>query len=125
MNETAKNVTAYIAEMPKEFRDTLTKLRSVIKKAAPKATERISYGIPFYEYGGMGYKGRLIYFAAFKKHISVFIPPSLSAESLKKLKKYHTVKATYHFPLDKPFPFRLIGTAVRELVKKRDAKSKL
>ena len=68
-----QDVDAYIAEMPKAVRKTLTDLRRVIKKSAPKATERMSYGMPFYGYGGTGYKGRLIYFSVFKKHISVFI----------------------------------------------------
>ncbi len=118
MKRPLKDVDSYIEAMPKEVRGTLSKLRRVIKKAAPKASERISYGIPFYEYGGSGYKGRLIYFAAFKKHISVFIPPSLTGESRQKLEKYHTVKATYQFPLNKPFPFALIGATVKVLVKK-------
>ena len=72
MNKTPKDVDAYIAGMSEEVRGTLVKLRSVIKKAAPKAIERISYGMPFYEYGGSGFKGRLIYFAVSKNHIAVY-----------------------------------------------------
>ena len=72
MNKTPKDVDAYIAGMPEEVRGKLVKLRSVIRKAAPKAVERISYGMPFYEYGGSGFKGRLIYFAVSKNHIAVY-----------------------------------------------------
>src|ERR1043166_8986608 len=92
----AKSVSAYIA-------------------AAPQATERISYGIPFYEYGGTGYKGRLIYFAAFKQHIGVFIPPKPS-RGYGRLERYRTAKSSFRFPLDKPFPFALLGQTVKKLV---------
>ena len=71
----ATSVSAYIATAPPAVRARLKQLRQAIKRAAPRAAERISYGMPFYEYGGSGYKGRLIYFAAFKQHIGVFIPP--------------------------------------------------
>ena len=115
----SKDVDKYIAETPTEVRRTLTSLRRVIKKSAPKATERMSYGMPFYEYGGTGYKGRLIYFAVFKKHISVFIPPSLGG-CPKELEKYRASKSSFHFALEKPLPLALIGRTVKALVKKRD-----
>ena len=118
MNKTPKDVDAYIAGVPEGVRGTLVKLRSVIKKAAPKAIERISYGMPFYEYGGSGFKGRLIYFTVSKNHITVYIPPTRAGESLDKLKKYQATKSSFHFPLDKPFPFELIGKIVREIVEK-------
>ena len=51
-----KDVDSYIAAAPKEVRAKLTELRRVIKNAAPRASERISYGMPFYEYGARGTK---------------------------------------------------------------------
>jgi len=53
----AKDVDEYIAKAPKEVRGKLKELRAIIKSAAPKAEERISYGMPYYRY-----KGRLVYF---------------------------------------------------------------
>src|SRR6476660_2710673 len=105
----AKSGSAYIAAAPPAVRPRLRQLRQVIKRAAPKAAERISYGMPFYEYGGSGYKGRLIYFAAFKKHISLFITPRNAEAVPAELAKYHASKATYRFPLDQPIPLTLIG----------------
>lgn len=116
----AKSVAAYIAAAPPAVRARLKELRQVIKRAAPKAAERISYGMPFYEYGGTGYKGRLIYFAAFKQHIGVFIPPRAS-RGYGGLEKYRTAKSSFRFPLNKPFPFALIGKTVKALVQQRDA----
>ena len=62
-----KAVDAYIAAAPKVAQPRLGQLRKLIKDTAPKATERLSYGMPHYEY-----KGRLIYFSAFKNHIGVY-----------------------------------------------------
>ena len=107
--KTPKDVDSYIAAAPKEIRVALIELRRTIKNAAPRASERISYGMPFYEYGGAGYKGRLVYFAAFKKHISLFIIPGSAEAVPAELAKYHAGKATYRFPLDKPIPFTLSG----------------
>jgi len=119
-NAKFKNVDEYISCCQTDLQPVLKKLRTTIKKAAPKADERISYGMPFYEYGGKGNNGRLIYFAAFKKHISLFITPRDSESVPGELKKYHVSKATYQFPLDKPFPYSLIKKTVTLLVKARD-----
>ena len=118
----AKSVAAYIAAAPKEARERLRTLRQAIKRAAPRAAERISYGMPFYEYGGSGYNGRLIYFAAFKQHIGVFIPPH-GAALPRELLKYRTAKSSFRFPFDKPFPFALISKTVKALVKQRDTQT--
>ncbi len=116
---------SYIAGSPKEIRGTLTELRRVIKGAAPKAIEKISYGMPFYEYGGKGIKGRLIYFAAFKKHISLFITPWESKTLPKEIKKYHVSKATYKFRLNEPFPYLLLEQTIRRLVQERERTLKI
>jgi uncharacterized protein YdhG (YjbR/CyaY superfamily) len=118
-NLTFKDVDEYISSFPAEVQSVLTKIRSTIKKAAPKAAERISYGMPFYEYGGKGYEGRLIYFAVFKKHISLFITPRNTATVPVKMLKFHVSKSTYAFPMDKPFPFAILEQTVKALVRER------
>ncbi len=118
--EKFKNVDEYIAVFPEEVRKILEKIRLTIKKAAPKANERISYGMPFYEYGGKGVDGRLIYFAAFKKHISLFIRPGDTAYISPEMKQFHISKATYQFPINKPFPFTILEETVIALVNSRE-----
>jgi len=44
----------------------------------------------------------------------------VGGKSLDKLKNYQATKSSFHFPLDKPFPFTLIGKVVQEIVKKVD-----
>jgi uncharacterized protein YdhG (YjbR/CyaY superfamily) len=107
-------VDAYIAAAPKAAQPRLRALRKLIKAAAPQATERLSYRMPYYDY-----KGRLIYFSAFKNHIGVY--PVGEAANYKELSKYMTGRGTYRFPLDEPMPMDLIKKLVEARVKKNDA----
>jgi uncharacterized protein YdhG (YjbR/CyaY superfamily) len=117
---TAKDVDAYIASAPQEARAKLAQLRKIMKAAAPKADEYISYGMPFYEY-----HGARVAFAAFKQHIGLFGVSSVIAEHQQELAGYNrTAKGTVHFPLDKPLPVALIKTLVKERIKKNEAGTK-
>ncbi len=109
-----KAVDAYIAAAPKAAQPRLRQLRKMIKQVAPKADERLSYGMPYYEHAG-----RLIYFSAFKTHIGVY--PVGEAAAHKALSKYMTGRGTYRFPLDEPMPM----AEIRELVETRKKKNEL
>ncbi len=110
-------VTGYIAAAPKEQRSRLKALRSAIKKAAPTAEEKLSYGMPYY-----GLYGRLAYFASAKQHIGLYLMPPMIAEHKKELKDYVTSTATIQFPNDRPLPMplirKLLKIAVHKNVKK-------
>jgi uncharacterized protein YdhG (YjbR/CyaY superfamily) len=68
---TASNTTAtiddYLAGVPPRFRTLLRSVRRTIKRAAPRAAESISYGIPTFKQSGE----RLIYFSAARNHAAV------------------------------------------------------
>jgi uncharacterized protein YdhG (YjbR/CyaY superfamily) len=117
MRKTPKNVDEYIAGAPKEVQDILREFRIIIRSVVPKAEERISYGIPHYEYNG-----RLAYFAAFKKHTSLFVPPPTIAEHAKELENYKTTKSSVHFPIGKPLPATLIKKLIKGRMKKNETK---
>ena len=112
-----KTVAEYIAAAPKELRGTLKELRAVIRRTAPGAEEKISYGMPYY-----GYKGRLAYFKLSKNHIGLYIPPPVIAEHKHELKGYETAMATVRFPLDKKLPVGLIGKLVKARMIKNETK---
>lgn len=112
-----KSVDEYIAAAPKETRAKLVQLRRIIKAAAPKADEGISYGMPYY-----GYKGRLVYFGLWKAHIGIYIPTPVIEEHKSELEDYKTTNATVRFPLDKKLPVALIKKLVRARVKKNEAR---
>ena len=72
---TAKDIDEYIAGFPKDIQAILQKIRQAVKKAAPDATEKISYQMPtFY------LNGNLVHFAAFKHHIGFYPTPSGTAK---------------------------------------------
>ena len=96
----------------------LKELRRLIKKVVPSATERISYGMPFFEY-----KGRLAYFASMNGYIGLYIPPPIIADHAKELQSYATTKSAIHLPLKK-LPVALITTLVKARMRHNEAKSK-
>jgi uncharacterized protein YdhG (YjbR/CyaY superfamily) len=112
-----QNVDAYIAAAPKEVRSKLIELRTTIKRTAPGAEERISYGMPYYSY-----KGRLAYFAAFKSHIGLYLPTPVIEEHKSALKGYETAKATVRLPLDKKLPVLLIQKLIKAGTKNNEAR---
>lgn len=70
--------------------------------------------MPFYEYKFPGYKGRLAYFAAFKKHVSFYaIPGNLPPALNKKLEQYKASKATLQFPIGTKVPVELLKQLVK------------
>ena len=113
-NVPAQTVDDYLAALPEESRATLEKLRKVIKAAAPRATEGISYQMPMYKHNGM-----LVGFAAFKDHCSFFPGANPIATHKDELKAYETSKGTIRFPIGKPLPAAL----VKKLVKTRVAEN--
>ncbi len=103
-----QTIDEYIQGMPKDVQRILSELRSTIRKAAPDATEKISYQIPtFY------YNGNLVHFAAFEHHIGFYPTPSGIVEFQAELKKYHTSKGAIQFPIDEPLPLKLVTRIVK------------
>lgn len=61
-------IDAYLAKLKPSQREALDRVRTIAKTVAPDAEETISYGMPCLKYNGK----YLIYFDAFKNHMSVF-----------------------------------------------------
>src|SRR5437870_12139774 len=97
-------VTAYIAAAPLPARLMLKRIRAAIKAAAPRAEEKLSYGMPYYSHNG-----RLAYFAAFRDHVSLFIPGRVLSEFAEEIEPYWRGKATLQFPIGSKLPGGLIG----------------
>jgi uncharacterized protein YdhG (YjbR/CyaY superfamily) len=120
-SKSVADVEAYIAAAPAAVQPQLRKLRAMIRAEAPQAIEKMSYGIPFYEYGDKPntFQSRLIYFAVHKNHIAVY--PAGEAQGLE---QYLTERSTLRFPIDKPLPMAKIRALVRTRVQERDAGAK-
>ncbi len=116
----AKDVDAYIAAAPASMRAPMRKLRRVIKAAAPKATEAISYRVPVYMYEGM-----LVGFAAFKEHYSFFVmSPLVMKQFAKELEGYSVSVATVRVPADDPLPDGLVKKLVKTRVKENEERAR-
>lgn len=112
---------SYIADQPPAVQKLLKDMRQAIRKAAPEATEKISYGMPSYHLHGR----YLVYFGAFKNHVSLFPASSAATEAFKRdLSGYESSKGTVRFPLDNPLPLPLIRKIVMYRVKENLAKKK-
>jgi uncharacterized protein YdhG (YjbR/CyaY superfamily) len=111
---TEKDVEAYLAAVPEQARETLEKVREMIRSIVPEATEAISYGIPGFRLNGKG----LVWYAAFKNHCSFFpLTDGVRKAHGKELEGYETRKGTLRYPIGKPPP----KTLIRKLVKARIA----
>jgi len=101
-----KSVDEYIASQPEAVQGILARVRSTIRKAVPGAQEVISYKMPTY----MLYGGRLLYFAVWKQHYSIYAATEhVVAAFQDDLASYEVDKGTIRFPLSEPVPVKLIG----------------
>jgi uncharacterized protein YdhG (YjbR/CyaY superfamily) len=76
-------------------------IRAALKKAAPDAQEVISYGIPAF----MMNKTYLVYFAGYKKHVSMYPVPKGDT-------------------LERKLPMRLISKIVKHSIQTNNERSK-
>lgn len=110
-----QTVEDYIAAAAPEAVEKLNEFRRIVTTAAPGAEEKIAYGMPAYHLNGP-----LVYYGAFKNHVSLFATASrrVKQEFAKELEPYIQSKGTIQFPLTEPLPSELIRkivlTRVRE-----------
>jgi uncharacterized protein YdhG (YjbR/CyaY superfamily) len=98
----------YIRSRPAAVQSTLEQVRQTIRRAAPCASERISYQMPTLTLNGRD----LVYFAAWKRHIALYSLPAADPEFERQLATYRGPKGTLAFPLAEPIPYGLIEHVV-------------
>ena len=108
-------IDEYLAGLSDENRAALEKLRKIIRAAAPKAEECISYGLAAFRLNGM-----LVGMGATPKHCALYLMSGSTVEAHEdELKDYDTSKGTIRFAPNKPLPAAL----VKKLVKARIAEN--
>ena len=115
-----KNVDEYIKSFPTDTGKKLEQIRRTIRKAAPGATESMSYGMPAYKTN----KKPLVYFAGYRNHIGFYATPSGHSAFAEELSKFRQGKGSVQFPLDEPLPLDLIRQITLFRVQENLAKSK-
>ncbi|KKQ42537.1 MAG: hypothetical protein US60_C0016G0015 [Microgenomates group bacterium GW2011_GWC1_37_8] len=108
-----QSVDNYIKTYPKDVQALLERVRQTIRKAAPSATEAISYQMPTFKLNGKN----LVHFAAFKNHIGFYPIPSGIESFKKELSPYKQGKGSVQFPIEEPLPLALITKIVKFRVK--------
>jgi len=110
----------YLGNFPPEIRKRLIQIRNLVKKAAPDAAEKISYGMPAFTLNGM-----LLYYAAHTKHIGLYPLTSAVKAFSEELRPYKTAKGSIQFPNDKPLPLKLISEIIKFRVSENRMKAEL
>jgi uncharacterized protein YdhG (YjbR/CyaY superfamily) len=103
-----ESIDTYIAQFPPEVQTLLKLMRQTIEKAAPSATEAISYQIPTFKLNG-----NLVHFAGFKKHIGFYLGAAGIAAFQSELAGYKSAKGSVQFPFDKALPLALVEKIVK------------
>lgn len=103
-----KTIDEYIKHCAPEAQPILRRVRATIAKAAPDATELISYRMPAFKLRRI-----VVYFAAFKHHIGVYPPVKGNAALEKAVAPYANEKGNLRFPLDRKIPYGLIARIVK------------
>ena len=103
-----QEIEEYINNFPPNVQTILNKLRKLVKKTCPEATELFSYGMPAYKLNGKP----LVYFAGYKNHIGLYATPDGHTHFKEELAIYKQGKGSVQFPLDKAIPYDLIKRIV-------------
>jgi len=114
------NIDTYISQFPPEIQLILNQMRNLILQAAPESKEVISYQMPAFQY-----KGILVYFAAYTKHIGFYPTPSAIEKFKSELSEYKTSKGAVQFPINQPLPQDLITRMVQFRVRENEMKADL
>src|SRR5262245_20026966 len=115
-----QQVDDYIAAAPKPAQPMLRQLRRIIKTNAPKAVEKLSYRMPYYDY-----HGRLTYFSAFTKHVSLFVMNRAKQRFAAEMKPFRTTPTPLRFPLGTKIPAGLVARLVRARARENEQARKL
>ena len=114
---TFATVDDYIASFPPAVQEVLHDVRRTMHAVWPDAGETISYSIPTLTLNGRS----LVYFAGWKRHISVYPIPDGDDAYEAQLESYRSGASTAKFPLGKPIPLDLIARITKLLGEQHEA----
>jgi len=104
-------VNDYLTSITPEQRMHYERIKAVVLRLVPDAEETISYGMPTFKYR----EKPLLYFGAFKNHMSVFPTPQpvLDMQTQGKLTEFKVSKGTVQFTTDKPLPEEILEQMIQ------------
>jgi uncharacterized protein YdhG (YjbR/CyaY superfamily) len=114
-----KTIQEFIKLQPPAVQKELKALFAILKKAAPKATGKLAWGMPtLYQ------EGNLIHFCSFKKHMSIFPGAEAMEFFAPQMKGFVTSKGTMQIPYGAKIPAGLIARMVKFNLKDNLARAK-
>ncbi|MCL1815785.1 MAG: DUF1801 domain-containing protein [Treponema sp.] len=113
----AASIDEYIAGEPEEIQAILKKVCATIRKAAPKAIEKIAWMMPTFWQGE-----NLIHFCAHKKHLGIHPGLVERIPFADRLAEYKTSKGAIQFPYDKPIDYKLIADITKWRIQRVEGK---
>ena len=115
MKSEATNVTAYLASVPEERREAMTRLRSLYASAFKGCEETIDYGVPCYKRDGKMVAG----FASQKQYIALYGMGEVARRYSKELTGCSVGKGCIRFRNAAKMDFALIQRMLKDKVKAR------
>lgn len=82
MQSDAKTVPAYLRELPDDRRAAVARLRAMIRKASPRVTEAMTYGMPTFFFAGEP----AVAVASQKQYVALYIDVGVLKAARKSLK---------------------------------------
>lgn len=111
------DVEKYFESIEGPQKQELLRVRALIKKEVPGATEGIGYGMPVFKLNGK----YVIGIAAFKNHMSLFPGSEPVAEFMDELGDHFQSKGTIQFTVDDPLSDEMIKKIVAASVERAKA----
>ena len=109
------DVDAYVRSFPPpDVQSSLEELRALIHDRLPGAGERISYQIPTVTLDGRP----VVYFAAWKRHLSLYPVPHGDSSFERDVAPYRGTKDTLRLPLD-DVPYALLERVLAAVLQQR------
>ena len=102
------SIGEYIDAQPEEIQPILQSVYTVIREAAPKSTEKISWQMPTFWQGE-----NLIHFCAHKNHLGIHPGLLERLPFTGRLSEYKKTKGAIQFPYNKPIDYELIADITR------------
>jgi uncharacterized protein YdhG (YjbR/CyaY superfamily) len=101
-------IDEYLAGVSLGFRPLLRALRKTIRRAAPLATESITYGIPTFKQDGQ----RLIYFSSATKHCAIHMVRKTDLDDAVR-RGFSVGRGSIRFTPEHPLPEGLVTRIVK------------
>lgn len=102
-------ISEHLRGFPTPQRAALEAVRATIRSALPQAVEGLAYGLPTFRIDGEA----VVCYEGFRRHNSLFpMSGTVVAELGDALAGFEVTKGTIHFPLETPFPARLLRRVI-------------